>query len=69
MLISADGKIRLKVNEKCKNLIDSLEQTMFKSDSYEINKKLNVEHISDALGYCVELEYPRRPFKPMGISI
>ena len=69
MLRSADGTVRLRIDNKCKNLMDSLEQTFYKKDSYEIDKKLDAEHISDALGYPVELEFPRRPFQPMGISI
>lgn len=69
MLMSADGKIHLRVDAKCKNLITSLEQTLFAEDGYGINKKLKNEHITDALGYCVEFEYPRRKFKVIGVSI
>lgn len=69
MLLNTDGKIRLRVDEKCKNLITSLEQTLFKPNSYDVDKRLNIEHITDALGYPIELEYPRRPYKPVGRSI
>ena len=69
MLLSADGAIRLRVNKSCINLITSLEQTLYKDNGYEINKKLNVEHITDALGYAIEYEYPRRRFTPFGVSI
>jgi intein/homing endonuclease len=69
MLRSADGTVHLKVNNSCKNLIASLEQTLFKPNSYEIDKRLNIEHITDALGYPIELEYPRRRFEPAGLSI
>ena len=69
MLMSADGMVRLRINEKCRNLISSLEQTLYKKNSYEVDKSLGVEHIADALGYAIEIEYPRRPFIPAGMSI
>ena len=69
MLRAADGAIRLRVDNKCKNLMRSLEGTLFKKDSYEVDKKLNMEHIADALGYCIEIEFPRRTFVPMGLSV
>ena len=75
MLKAADGSIRLRINESCKHLIDSLEQTLYKKNknstygTYEVDKSLGTEHISDALGYPIELEFPRRKFEPMGISI
>ena len=69
MLRAADGAIRLKVDNKCKSLMRSLEGTLFKKDSYEVDKKLNMEHIADALGYCIEIEFPRRTFVPMGLSV
>jgi curved DNA-binding protein CbpA len=69
MFKSADGVIRLKINENCKHLIDSLEQTLYKPGTYEVNKTLNVEHMADSLGYAIEIEFPRRKFEPMGLSI
>ena len=69
MLRSADGTIRLRVDEKCRNLISSLEQTLYKKNAYEVDKSMGVEHIADALGYPVEIEFPRRPFTPSGLSI
>ena len=69
MFQSADGDIRLRVSSRCKNLIGSLEQTLYKKNSYEVDKKLGVEHIADALGYAIELEFPRRKFVPAGLSI
>ena len=69
MLRSADGIIRIRVNSKCKNLINSLEQTLYKKNSYDVDKKLGVEHITDALGYAIELEYPRRKFESAGLSM
>lgn len=69
MLKAADGSVRLKVNSRCKHLIDSLEQTLYKKGTYEVDKALGVEHITDALGYPIELEFPRRKFEPTGISI
>lgn len=58
MLKSSDGTIRLYVDEKCKNVIKSLEQTIYLPNSKEINKKQGAEHMSDALGYLVEYLFP-----------
>jgi hypothetical protein len=69
MLRTADGQVRFYVDHKCRNLIGSLEQTLYKPNSREIDKSLGVEHITDALGYCIEIEFPTRKFQPVGISI
>lgn len=69
VLLGADGKIRLKIDKKCTHLIDSFEQTIFKEGSNDIDKRLNVEHITDALGYPIEIEFPRHKIEMIGISI
>lgn len=70
MLKAADGTIRLFVNEHCKHTIQSFEQTIYKTNTREIDKKMGVEHCTDAVGYPVELEYPvRGKFNPVGVSI
>lgn len=58
MLMSASGKVRMRVNHSCKNVIDSLEQTIYIPGTREVNKKLGKEHMADAIGYPVEYLFP-----------
>lgn len=69
MLKSADGKVRLYIDPKCKHLITSLEQTLYKKGSREIDKEADVEHSGDALGYCIEFQFPTRKVEIAGVSI
>lgn len=69
MLKSADSTVRLFINGNCKNVIDSLEQTLYKENSKEVDKTLNKEHITDALGYCVEYTNPVRNNIHIAMSI
>ncbi len=69
MFMDATGRIRLRVNETCKHLINSLEQTLYKQGTAEIDKSLNVEHATDGLGYPIELEFPIRKVEIMGRSL
>lgn len=68
VLRSADGIIRLKVNKSCRHLIESLEQTLYRKNSPEVDKTQGIEHITDALGYAIEFQFPRRRFEPAGLS-
>lgn len=68
-LQNANGDISLRVNHTCKNLIGSLEQTIYKSGSREVNKDMGIEHSTDAIGYPIELEYPVRKIEIAGVSI
>lgn len=68
MLLNAKGEIRLRVDESCKHLIMSLEQTLYRKGTREIDKSLGVEHITDALGYPMELEFPLRKVQTFGYS-
>ena len=69
MLQSADGSVRIRIDTRCRHLVDSLEQTLYKKGTYEVDKTRDTEHIADALGYAIELEFPRKKFEPMGVSI
>jgi len=69
MLKAADGTVRMRVDRKCKRLIESLEQTIYKEGSREINKSMSIEHSTDALGYPIELEFPVRRIEIAGISL
>ncbi len=69
MLRSGDGVIKLRVDQGCKHLIIALEQTIYKSGTREVDKSQGLEHAADALGYCMDLEFPVRKFEPMGLSL
>ncbi len=69
MLKSADGRIRLFIDPKCKHLIASLEQTIYKKGSRDIDKEADVEHSGDALGYCIHYQFPVRKIEIAGVSI
>lgn len=69
LLKAADGTVRFKVNPKCKFLIASMEQTIYKQGSRDVDKAASVEHSADAAGYCIELQFPLRKIEIGGISI
>lgn len=68
MLRSADGQIRLRVDSKCKKLIESLEQTIYKAGTRDVDKSQGAEHITDALGYPIEFLFSPTRVKIMGVS-
>jgi hypothetical protein len=55
MFQSADGRISVFVDPKCKELIKDLEQVTYKADSMVIDKDRDRArtHVSDALGYAL----------------
>ena len=69
MLRTAEGDARLKIDRKCRKFIDSLEQTIYKEGTSEIDKKLSVEHATDAFGYYADFRHPMRKSKILGVSI
>lgn len=69
MFASGDGQIRMRVNSLCKNTITALEQTIYKPGSREVDKTQGVEHPADALGYCIDIEYPVREISILGMSL
>lgn len=69
MLRSADGRTRLYIDPRCKSLISSLEQTIYKAGSRDIDKDAGVEHSADALGYCIQYQFPVRKIEIAGVSI
>ena len=69
VLKSADGQVRLKIDESCRHIIKSLEQTMYKKGSREVDKSDSVEHSADALGYCIDIEARFNKRKMMGVSL
>ncbi len=69
LLSDASGKITLKVHPGCTNVVQSLEQTLYKAGSRDIDKAASMEHITDAMGYCIELEYPVKKIVLVGHSL
>ena len=68
MLRAADGSVRMRIDESCKNLINAFEQTIYKPGTRDVDKDAGVEHIADAAGYCIDLEYPVRKIQIGGLS-
>lgn len=69
MLRAANGTVRMRVDEKCKHLINAFEQTIYKPGTRDVDKAAGVEHSADAGGYCIELEYPVRKIEVGGLSL
>jgi hypothetical protein len=69
VLQSADGEVVLKIDRKCKHLIESFEQTIYKPGTREVDKRADKEHITDAIGYLIDIEYPLRRIDIGGISL
>jgi phage terminase large subunit len=60
-LTDAAGQPGIAVSDKCRETIRSFEQTSYKPGSTVIDKDRSVEHMTDAIGYLIEYEYPVRP--------
>lgn len=69
MLKAADGSTKLFIDTGCKSTIESLNQTTYKRGTRDIDKTMNIEHSTDALGYCIELQFPMRKIEIAGISL
>jgi hypothetical protein len=66
MFKSADGTARMFVDESCLKLIESLEQTIYKSGTPQVDKSMGMEHMADALGYPIHYLYGQRFKKLIG---
>lgn len=69
MLKAGDGQIRLRVDRSCKHTINAFEQTIYKPGTRDVDKSAGVEHPADAVGYCIDLEFPVRKIQIMGVSL
>lgn len=69
MFRSASGHVRIYIDPTCERLIESVEQTIYKSGGREIDKDASVEHMADALGYPIEFQFPMRKIEIEGISL
>lgn len=68
LILNTEGKRRLLVNGKCENLIESLEMLTYKEGTSQPDKSMNIDHMTDALGYLVHEEFPLdRPIFITGI--
>ncbi|MGZ8172594.1 MAG: terminase large subunit domain-containing protein [Methylobacter sp.] len=69
MLLTAEGTVRMRIDKRCKHLIDSFERTIYKEGGREVDKSLSVEHQTDASGYFLQYRYPARKIEVAGISL
>jgi hypothetical protein len=66
-LVNHAGEIHIRVNPKCNYLVEDLERVQWKSDANgnalnELDKSDSKKtHVSDALGYMIEKEFPMKP--------
>ena len=69
LLMTSEGQVRLKIDKKCRKFIESLEQTVYKEGSSEVDKKKRTEHAADAFGYYADYRHPMRKSLILGVSI
>lgn len=69
VLLSASGEIKMMIADHCKHSIRSFEQTMYKEGGRDINKAMSVEHVTDAIGYPIEYNFPMRKIVIAGYSL
>jgi hypothetical protein len=68
MFMSADGTARMFVDQSCDKLIESMEQTIYKTGSSMVDKSQGAEHMADALGYPIHYLFGQRFKKMMGFN-
>ena len=68
MFKSADGSVRMRVDEKCRKTVESLEQTIYKTGTPQVDKSQGAEHMADALGYPIHYLFGNRYTKTLGYS-
>lgn len=69
MFQSADGSTRLFVNSSCVKLIEAFERTLYKPGTRDVDKGPGFEHPADALGYCIEYQFPVRKHLYIALSL
>lgn len=60
-LMDSSGQAGLYISDKCRETIRSFEQTCHRPGSSAVDKSAGAEHMTDAIGYFIEYEYPIRP--------
>ena len=64
-LKNVKGVNNLLITKSCKNVIKSVERQVYKEGTHIPDKDSGYDHFNDALGYCVEYNFPlKRDFKP-----
>lgn len=69
MFKAGDGAIRMRVDQSCKHTIAAFEQTIYKEGTSAVDKSQGFEHPADAVGYCIEWNFPVRKVKIMGVDL
>ena len=63
------GKGNITIDPKCKLLIRDLEQVCNKEGTRDIDKSnKNLSHMSDAIGYGIEWEFPTKKPNRIGVQ-
>jgi len=57
-LKNAKGDVNYYVNPSCRVTIKSFERTQYKEGTSDIDKTQDIEHITDAIGYYINIKYP-----------
>lgn len=57
MLLNAKGKRRWFIHPRCQQLIKSLQGLTY-LDNGDVDKGNNLDHMTDGIGYLIDLEYP-----------
>ena len=60
LLCNSSGERRLFINDRCEKLIESLSSLGYKEGTSHPDKSSGLDHMSDALGYLVSMEFPMR---------
>ncbi len=58
VICNANGDHRLFVNSQLEYMIECLEMLVYKEGTSQPDKSMNIDHITDALGYLVHSEFP-----------
>lgn len=66
-LKNAKGEIKYYINPACHNTIKSFERTQYKEGTSDIDKTMNIEHITDAIGYYINVQFPIRQIEAWSI--
>ena len=57
-LKSVSGQIKMFIDPKCKHTIEGLEKQIYKEGTTQPDKSSGLDHMMDALGYCVDGLFP-----------
>lgn len=61
LLKSADGDIRVKIHPQCKVLAQGLDTVMLKAGSKYLEEETYSQHVTTAIGYLIQKEFPIQP--------